>query len=246
MKTDFLKLYVVFCIALICVIMPQYAVADSKIDIMFAKGFASYTTSSFSVAGTDRTDVANSTNATGVKYAMQVFNGSTGAVRGNQSAASSNFSCRNTTTYSGYYISKVTLTVSGGTLDGSTSGRSVVFFGSSEYSSPSSSAPSGSSTSSKENASEQATLTWENSDQSVSYFILYNLKTSGTALSAGASTALKVTWTEKAGSSCTTNPTLNAAENNGSFILTSPKCHFSESNYVFYKQLCHRTYYSNL
>ena len=97
--------------------------AQTKTDIMFAKGFGSYTTNSYSAAGTDRTAVANSTNATSVKYAMQVFNGSTGALRGNQSAAS-NFSCRNTTTYDGYYISQVSLTVSGGTIDGSTNGRS--------------------------------------------------------------------------------------------------------------------------
>ena len=57
---------------------------DTKTDIMFAKGFGSYQTNSFSAAGTDYSAVANSTNATGVTYAMQVFNGSTGAVRGNQ------------------------------------------------------------------------------------------------------------------------------------------------------------------
>ena len=43
---------------------------DTKTDIMFAKGFAGYTTGSFSAAGTDRMAVANSTNATGVTYAM--------------------------------------------------------------------------------------------------------------------------------------------------------------------------------
>ena len=109
-----------------------WAQSDTKTDIMFAKGFGNYTTNSFSAAGTDRSGVANSTNATGVTYAMQVFNGSTGAVRGNQSGAS-NFSCRNTSTYDGYYISSVSLKVNGGTLDGSTSGRSVVYFGTSAY-----------------------------------------------------------------------------------------------------------------
>ncbi len=63
---------------------------------------------------------------------MRVFNGSTGAVRGNQGTATSNFSCRNTTTYSDYYISSVSLTVSGGTIDGSTTNRSVVYFGSTD------------------------------------------------------------------------------------------------------------------
>ena len=75
--------------------------AQTKTDVMFAKGFGGYTTNSYSSAGTDRTAVANSTDATSVKYAMQVFNGSSGVVRGNQSAAKSNFSCRNTTTYDG-------------------------------------------------------------------------------------------------------------------------------------------------
>ena len=49
---------------------------DTKTDIMFAKGFANYTNNGYSSAGTDRTAVANSTNATSVTYAMQVYNGS--------------------------------------------------------------------------------------------------------------------------------------------------------------------------
>lgn len=175
--------------------------AQTKTDIMFAKGFGGYTTNSFSAAGTDRSAKANSTNSTGVTYAMQVFNGSTGAVRGNQTGASSNFSCRNTSTYDGYYISSVSLTVSGGTIDGSTNNRSVVYFGSSAYSNPNSSAPSGTSTKASPASSGQTTLTWTNSDQNASYFILYNLKTSGSALSANATTSLTVVWTPKSGGS---------------------------------------------
>lgn len=179
---------------------------DTKTDILFAKGFGGYTTNSFSAGGTDYTGVANSTNSSGSTYAMQVFNGSSGAVRGNQSSASSNFSVRNTTTYNDYYISSVSLTVSGGTLDGSTSGRSVVYFGSSAYSSPSSSSPTGSATTASPASSGQTTLTWTNSTNTNCYFILYNLKTSGAALLADASTALTVTWTPK--SSGSSSPTL--------------------------------------
>ena len=172
--------------------------SGTKNDVLFAKGFGSYTNNSFSAAGTDESGVANSTNNSGVTYALQVFNGSTGAVRGNQSSGAANFSARNTTSYDGYYISQVTLTVSGGTLDGSTANRSVVWFGSTAYANPNTSAPStGTKVDSAEDASGQATLTWNNSNESYTYFCLYNLKTSGTALSANASTALVITWTEK-------------------------------------------------
>ena len=182
---------------------------DIKTDIMFAKGFGSYTSNSFGDAGTDYSAIANSTNATGVTYAMQVFNGSTGAVRGNKTGAA-NFSCRNTTTYVDYYISSVTLTVSGGTLDGSTNGRSVVYFGSSAYSNPYTSAPTGTETIASPNSSGQTTLTWTNTDENVSYFILYNLKTSGTALSSNADTPLTVVWTQKSGGG--SDPTITLSD----------------------------------
>lgn len=184
---------------------------DTKTDVMFAKGFGSYTNNSFSAAGTDRSAVANSNDATGVTYAMQVFNGSTGAVRGNQSGASSNFSCRNTSTYDGYYISSVSLTITGtGTysLDGGTTNRSVVYFGTSAFANPNTTAPTGTATDSDQNASGQTTLTWTNSDEDVSYFILYNLKTSGTCLSESSSTPLTVVWTQKSGGGTTTDPTI--------------------------------------
>ncbi len=193
--------------------------AQTKTDIMFAKGFGSYTTNSFSAAGTDKTAVANSTNATSVKYAMQVFNGSTGAVRGNQSSAASNFSCRNTTTYDGYYISQVSLTVSGGTIDGSTNNRSVVYFGSTAYSNPNTTTPSGTATKASPASSGQATLTWTNTNEDVSYFILYNLKTSGTALSANATNSLKVVWTKK--TAATPSYTVTATSNNNNYGTVS-------------------------
>lgn len=171
---------------------------EETTDVLFAKGFGGYTTNSYSAAGTDRTGLANATNNSGSTYAMQVFNGSSGAVRGNQSGAS-NFSVRNTTTYTDYYISSVSLTVSGGTLDGSTSGRSVVYFGTSAYSNPSTTAPSGTSTTASPASSGQSTLTWTNTDTTKNYFILYNLKTSSTALSEDKDTALTVTWSPVSG-----------------------------------------------
>ncbi len=152
-------------------------------DALNVAGWAGYTENSYSSPNTDMTGTSTTT---GVSYAMQVFNGSTGTVRGNQSTATSNFSCRNTTTYSGYYIKEVKLTVTGGTIDGSVSGRSVVYFGTSAFTT----SPTGTATTSNENASGQTTLTWTNSDTSKNYFILYNLKTSGTATSA----VVTVTW----------------------------------------------------
>ena len=185
---------------------------DTKTDVMFAKGFGNYTTNSYGAAGTDYSGVPNGTNATGVTYAMQVFNGSTGAVRGNKTGAS-NYSCRNTTTYEGYYISSVSLTVSGGTLDGSANGRSVVYFGTSAYSNPNTTTPSGTATTASPASSEQATLTWTNTNEDVTHFILYNLKTAGTALSANSETPLTVVWTKKTGGGTPTcaTPTFNPA-----------------------------------
>ena len=182
--------------------------ANSYTDVLFAKCFTGYNTGSFSSVGTDYATIANSTNATGTTYAMQIINGNTGQIKGSGSGAA-NFSCRNTSTYSDYYISQVSLTVSSGTLDGSTSGRSVVYFGSSAYSNPNTSAPTGDYTSASPSLSGQSTLTWSNSDESVSYFLLYNLKTANSAYSADASHALQVTWTKK--SSCSDLDPLNGS-----------------------------------
>ena len=214
--------------------------AQTKTDIMFAKGFGGYTTNSYSSAGTDRTAVANSTDATSVKYAMQVFNGSTGALRGNQSAAKSNFSCRNTTTYDGYYISQVSLTVSGGTIDGSTNGRSVVYFGTSAYGNPNNTTPSGTATKASPASSGKTTLTWTNTNQDASYFILYNLKTSGTAVSKDASTSLKVTWTKKTASAyvitaVSNNDSWGTVSLSGATITAEPKAGYCVSTSTPYE-----------
>ena len=164
-------------------------------DTMCAVGFGGYTTSSYSAAGTDYTGKANLTNATNCTYAMQVFNGSTGQVRGNQSTANANFSCRNTTTYDGYYVSEVSLTVdSGGTLDGSTADRSVVWFGSSAYANPTTAPSTGASVNATPAQSGQQTLTWTNSNTAYNYFMLYNLKAASAPKCKDADTPLKVTW----------------------------------------------------
>ena len=211
MKQIMTKLFSrVAVIAAFATVFAGNAAAQTKTDIMFAKGFGGYASNSYSAKGTDYTAVANSTNATGVTYAMQVFNGSTGAVRGNKTGAE-NFSCRNTTTYEDYYISSVSLTVSGGTLDGSTAGRSVAYFGSTAFANPNTSAPSGNAVSASPAAAGKATLTWTNSDQTASYFVLYNLKTANTALSANASTALTVVWTKKSSGVPCAAPTFSPA-----------------------------------
>ena len=162
--------------------------AADVVETLTIKGWGNYTTNSYGAAGTDYTGKGSTT---GVSYAMQVFNGQNGMPRGNQSTATSNFSCRNTDTYKGYYIKQVQIVRDSGTgtLDGSTSGRSVVYFGTSAYSNPKTKEPTGTATSSTENKSSQATLTWENSDKTVTYFILYNLKTSSTFEG-----SVKVTW----------------------------------------------------
>ena len=173
---------------------PVYAAVANVAgtDTINTTGFGGYTTNSFSAAGTDKTGVANGTNTTGVTYALQVFNGSTGAVRGNQSGWN-NFSARNTTTQSGFYISKVKLTVSGGTIDGSTSGRSRVYFNNSAYSA--SGTPGGTEVAPSPASSGQSSLEWTNNDTNATYFVLYALKTAGTATSG----VLEVTWVASGG-----------------------------------------------
>ena len=203
------KRYYLFFITMLLTLGVTNAWAETKIDKVSAIGFAGVTTSGYTAAGTDYSAVANTTNNTSVTYAMQVFDGKTGAVRGNKSG-NANFSCRNTTTCDGYYISKVVLTVTGGTLDGATNNRSVVYFGTSAYANPTT-APTGTSTKSAENATG-TTLTWNNTNEEASYFILYNLKTSGT-LKEG---QITITWTKKSGgddSGSTTPVALSAPTN---------------------------------
>ena len=207
--------------------------AETKIDVVSAIGFAGITTNEYTAAGTDYSAVANTTNNTSVTYAMQVFNGNTGAVRGNKSG-NANFSCRNTTTCDGYYISKVVLTVTGGTLDGATNNRSVVYFGTSAYANPTT-APTGTSTKSAENATG-TTLTWNNTNEEASYFILYNLKTSGT-LKGGEVT---ITWTKKTASAyvitaVSNNDSWGTVSLSGATITAEPKAGYCVSTSTPYE-----------
>ena len=177
---------------------PNPGTGDEEVaDVLNVTGWAGYTNDSYVAPNTDKIGVSSTT---GVNYAMQVYIGSSGGVRGNQNSATSNYSCRNTTTYSGYYIKEVKLTVKSGTLDGSTSGRSVVYFGDSPFTT----SPSGTATTSNENASDRLSLTWTNTDTSKNYFILYNLKTSGTTKTA----VVTVTWGSTAPASAV-DPTFN-------------------------------------
>ena len=165
-------------------------------DVITVAGFANYTTNSYSSAATDKSAVANTTNTSGVTYALQVYNGSSGAVRGNQTSATGNFSARNTTTQAGYYISTVKLELmegTSGTLDGSTADRSVVYFGDAAFSMSDTAPTSGTKTDSNEDKSGVTTLTWSNADTTCNYFLLYNLKCAGTP-SKG---KLTITWVAK-------------------------------------------------
>lgn len=165
-------------------------------DVITVAGFGGYTSNSYSAAGTDRTAVANTTNTSGAIYKLQVFNGSSGAVRGNQGSATANFSARNSTTQAGYYISTVKLELmdgTNGTLDGSTEDRSVVYFGDAAFTMSNTAPTSGTKTDSNEGESGVTTLTWSNSDTTCNYFLLYNLKSGGTP-SKG---KLTITWVAK-------------------------------------------------
>ena len=165
--------------------------AATYTETLTVKGFGGNTASGISAAGTDYTGTGSTT---GVSYAMQVFNGSTGAIRGNQDKAQDNFSVRNKTAFDVFYISQIVVSINPdntSTLDGATVNRSVVYFGSSAFSSPYDGIPSGTETPSAEGESGQKTLTWVNSDTSCNYFLLYHPRTTGTASAA----TVTVTWT---------------------------------------------------
>ena len=60
--------------------------ASPLVDSLSPKGWGSYTTNSFPAAGTEYTGTASTSSVT---IGMWVFNGSTGAVRGNVNSANS-------------------------------------------------------------------------------------------------------------------------------------------------------------
>lgn len=160
-------------------------------DAISAKGWAGNETGSFSEVGTDYSAAAPVSGAT---LAMQIFNGKTGAVRGNQSSMTGNFSLRNTTEYPGY-IRKITLTVTGGTLTAETS-RSVVSLGDLPFSGDY--VDTTGAFTADIIGEGQSTLTWTiPTGTNHRYFKLHSLKTFETALAA-ATDAIQIDYEEVA------------------------------------------------
>lgn len=157
-------------------------VVDNMATALFVNAPKSYTKDGTEYGSTG-TSSSVSYQATGINLAK--------AVRGNQIDWYANFCLRNTTTFEGYYVSQITLTVSGGTIDGSTSGRSELFVSSTMFAKGE--APSGSAITPSPASPSQTTLTWTNADKSASFFQLYSLKTSLTATCV----TLDITWSPK-------------------------------------------------
>lgn len=161
--------------------------AEVLTDSLSAKGWGGYTTASFGAVGVDYSGTASTSGAT---IAMQIFNGSTGAVRGNQSSMTGNFSMRNTTEYPGY-IRKITLIVTGGTVTTSTS-RSVLSLGATPFAS--NYVTTTGSLSADNISTGLYTVTWTvPAGQDFKYFKLHSLQTSGTALAA-ANNAIQIEY----------------------------------------------------
>lgn len=186
--------------------------AATDTDVLFAKGFANNTNTGYTTAGTDYSALANSTDVSGCTYALQVFNGSNGQIKGSSStAANETFNARNKQTFADHYISQVKLTVRSGTLSGANSSRSLVYFGSSAYANPYSTAPTGTATRSVETSAGQSSLTWTNSNTDYGYFVLYGLLTANSAYSDSADYALEITWRQKSAQPVVTGVTLSAS-----------------------------------
>ena len=119
-----------------------------------------------------------------------------GNIRGNKAANTGNFNLRNSTTKDGYYVSRVRITESGGTMDPATSNRSVLIVGATVFAKiTDATVPSGTQIIANEE-SAGTTLTFDNDDTSVAYFQFYSLKTSGTCTSA----SIEITWSVAASS----------------------------------------------
>jgi uncharacterized protein YjdB len=123
---------------------------------------------------------------------MWVFNGSTGAVRGNQGAANGNFGFRNTSAYPNPIV-EVKLIVTGGTIDASDAARNLIqFSSSSSFAVPTSTQTGG--TRADQTTSGVSTVTWTASAvNDYRYFRVYNLKTTGTALAAAVN-SIQITY----------------------------------------------------
>lgn len=145
---------------------------------------------------TDGTEYSKTGPVTSVNYYGTGLT-SSGNIRGNKTASAGNFNLRNSTTKSDYYVSKVAITETGGTMDPLTSNRSVLIVGSSVFSKlTNDTVPTGTQITANETAAGTS-LTFENSNTSVSYFQFYSLKTSGTCTSGH----IQVYWTPVSSSS---------------------------------------------
>ena len=168
------------------------AKAANVVDVLEVKTFDNVP-SSYTTAGTEYGKVGSES---GVQYYATGIN-SSGSIRGNKAANTGNFNLRNSTTYENYYLSKLVISETGGTMDPATNNRSVLIVGSSVFAKiTNATVPSGTQIKANE-TSAGTTLTFENSDTSVSYFQFYSLKTSGTCSNA----SIEVTWAPKSGGS---------------------------------------------
>ena len=140
---------------------------------------------------TDGTEYEYTSSNSGVKYSATAINGKTGGIRGNRSGLS-NFNFRNITTLNGYYISKISLQVSGGTMT-IESGRTELYVKNAEMLMSASEPTGANKIAANEAGSGLSSITWENTEYTdASYLMLFSLKTSGTAVLEN----LSITWTK--------------------------------------------------
>ena len=167
--------------------------ADSTItDTITAISDFTNAPSSYKTDGTEYEYASTASgNSSAVVYsATGISTNSGGTIRGNKNGLS-NFNFRNKSTFDGYYISEVVLTVSGGSLAIS-SGRSELYLKSSVME-MSESAPSDAIKIDGVLSGDNKIITWTNSEQSeLGYLMLYSLKTSGTAKFV----SLSITWVQ--------------------------------------------------
>ena len=163
--------------------------ASTLTDSISPKGWGGYTTNSFSALNAEYTANTSTSNVT---IGMWIFNGSTGAVRGNQTGANANFGMRNTTAYPGA-ITEIKLIVTGGTINASSTTRNLLNTSSSlAFSIPESSTTGG--TKVDQTTDGQSIVTWTISALAdVRFFRIYHLFAFGTAV-AGAADSIQITY----------------------------------------------------
>ncbi len=157
-----------------------------KTDIIPIAGFGGTTGSSYVT-----TETSGTGSTTGVSYAINNFIPSSGQIRGNQTTITSNFYIRNTSAYSGYYISKIEVNINAGTLTGGTTGYCVASYGTSVIAANNTTGT----VASDQFASGVTNLTWTIASPQTSaynYFCINNIRTANSATAA----VFKVTWSQ--------------------------------------------------